>query len=555
MTNCGIDICNSVEVTSNDVVYNGPALANINVSTNATLTSVLSSINSAICPAGVTSLFMSALQNNDAICIETPNNLNNEDCSHDCFPDNTERFDCIGNAGSLMCNEFFKVPCKPPLGPSGYGSIQCGANTPTCFILPYSEGNTRWYLSETGGTPIPGQVNGVLTDYIITETTYFYVAIVNNKGCESYRTLVLATVTPSPEITLTSTINEPCLGQSFQLNYTYATIDPYTIYQWTASPATGSGIPTGSTLRNPTITPTIPGTYTYTLFALSADEYPCGAYEQITIQVKDIPVIQTFSVTPSSACINTSNVTIQLNAYAPGVLSSGYSWHDVFANTYLIGPSHTITRPLSVDNEFVLTVTLNVDSCQSTRSGTVVANPLPEIPSVNNNNEQCGYQLPTAEVSSNSGSITPVFRWYDINYNLLQQGTSNKYNTPIGENGITNFTFLVKEVFPSTGCESQGAVQINVSIIQPDQISLSANVYTIALGQTFDATVTYTPTFNVYAFTIEGNGITGQEPMTVNTPTSIRPTTTGTYVYRVIATDTSGFNCATTDTITITVTN
>jgi uncharacterized protein (TIGR02145 family) len=111
MTNCGIDICNSVEVTSNDVVYNGPALANINVSTNATLTSVLSSINSAICPAGVTSLFMSALQDNVPICIETPNNLNNEDCSHDCFPDNTERFDCIGDAGSLICDQYFTCAC------------------------------------------------------------------------------------------------------------------------------------------------------------------------------------------------------------------------------------------------------------------------------------------------------------------------------------------------------------------------------------------------------------------------------------------------------------
>ena len=111
MTNCGIDICNSVEVTSNDVVYNGPALANINVSTNSTLTSVLSSINSAICPAGVTSLFISALQDNVPICIETPNNLNNEDCSHDCFPDNTERFDCIGNAGSLICNQYFTCAC------------------------------------------------------------------------------------------------------------------------------------------------------------------------------------------------------------------------------------------------------------------------------------------------------------------------------------------------------------------------------------------------------------------------------------------------------------
>jgi len=559
MTNCGIDICKSVEVTSDDVVYNGPALANINVSTNASLTSVLSSINSAICPAGVTSLFITALQDNIPICIETPNNLNNEDCSHDCFPDNTERFDCIGNSGSLMCNEFFKVPCKPPINTStGYGSIQCGPNVPTCFLLPYGP-TYNWYLTETGGEYIPNEHTALLVNYVITETTYFYVSVVNSKGCEStLRTLVVATVIQSPDITITSTRDVSCLGQSFELNYTPVTTDPYVTYQWTASPAIGSGMPTGSTLRNPTITPTIPGTYTYTLLALAPDSQEpfyikCRTYANITIQTKLYTVIETFSVTPIEACNDGNNVTIQLNAYAPGVPSSGYSWHDVFGNTYLTGPSHTITRSIIADNEFVLTATLNDDTCSAIQSGTVfVNNDVPQAVSVNNNNQQCGYGYPSAEVSSNSGSITPTFRWYDADLNLLQEGTSNRYNTAVGENGITIFVLFVSEVF-FRGCEGP-KVRIDVTIIQPDQISLLANTYNITLGESFNATVAYVnQTYNTYDFNIEGNGIVGRLPMIANTPETITPTDAGTWVYRVIGTDNSGFDCSATDTITVIV--
>ena len=78
--------------------------------------------------------------------------------------------------------------------------VNCGPGAATVTASGGTNGQYRWYTQATGGTAIPGEVNGLFTTPFLTSTTLYYVAI-NNGVCEGPRSdvqVAISTCQPQP---------------------------------------------------------------------------------------------------------------------------------------------------------------------------------------------------------------------------------------------------------------------------------------------------------------------------------------------------------------------
>jgi CHU_C Type IX secretion signal domain/Ig-like domain CHU_C associated/Laminin B (Domain IV)/FG-GAP-like repeat/IPT/TIG domain len=101
----------------------------------------------------------------------------------------------FSNAVQLTIN-----PISP--APTTTGASRCGAGSVTLTASGGANGQYRWYTVPTGGTAVAGETNGSYVTPSITSTTNYYVSL-NTNGCESIRTLVIATLTVTPPPTAT----------------------------------------------------------------------------------------------------------------------------------------------------------------------------------------------------------------------------------------------------------------------------------------------------------------------------------------------------------------
>ena len=166
---------------------------------------------------------------------------------------------------------------------SSASSTQCGYGIP--YALPTSNYNVpnhtyRWYGSLTGSTILYEQMteNGYTQyGYPITSSTTFYVSEISVYGCESSRTAIVCTVTPSDEITYSASSVSILSGQSFSVIISGITGGVNTFDSVTISGDTGGGVIGTQSLSidtdNPlltfeyTITPTSRGTFNYLVLA------------------------------------------------------------------------------------------------------------------------------------------------------------------------------------------------------------------------------------------------------------------------------------------------
>ncbi|HRO17909.1 MAG TPA: GEVED domain-containing protein [Ferruginibacter sp.] len=200
-----------------------------------------------------------------------------------------------------------------PAGPtSSVGSTQCGTGVPTAFFTGGLPGLYRWYLTPTGGTPLSGEVNQELTSYTISTTTTFYVSIFDG-NCESERLDVTAVVTTPDAINASVDFASTCEMQEIELSVSQTGSNNEYEYTWTASPEAGSGI-TGSASGDViSITPTIAGTYTYTVTAVD-DVANCITTSQVVVTVKDGVSDIVINASPAQPCVGgTTNLSVTSN--------------------------------------------------------------------------------------------------------------------------------------------------------------------------------------------------------------------------------------------------
>jgi hypothetical protein len=218
---------------------------------------------------------------------------------------------------------------------------------------------------------------------------------------------------------------------------------------------------------------------------------------------------------------------------------TAYAWNDgasSVATTSVAALSPTTTTTYSI-------IATDANGCSVTSSPvTVTVVPVPTIPTVTNTS-QCGVAASNSSVGGGTS-----YNWYSTatSTTVLQSGATSTYTTPIS----TTSTFYV--VSDNGVCLSPRAA-VTTSVSLPDPILASASATAICPGNSVLLSSTQ-GTVNVYTFTwtatpAAGSGIpTSIAGNTVN----VTPTTAGTYVYQVYATD--GI-CSTTSSVTVILSN
>lgn len=221
-----------------------------------------------------------------------------------------------------------------PAAPTATNSLQCGTQIPTASVASAAgaagSGTMNWFAASTGGTSLQSSTSTTYTS-VISATTTFYVEEVGTNGCSSLRTPVTATVNIPDLLTAnaSNTVNV-CANTPITLSATKTGVANTYAYTWTATPATGSGIPSAGTAGaangSLVVTPTVAGTYVYRITGFDGGVSPnCTITSDITVNVVDPWNGFTASATPATASIcDGSSVTLSSVVNGPQTMPTGY---------------------------------------------------------------------------------------------------------------------------------------------------------------------------------------------------------------------------------------
>lgn len=149
----------------------------------------------------------------------------------------------------------------------------------------------QWYTDATGNTAIAGATLSTYTTPPLMQTTSYWVSIINNNGCESGRTEVLAVVIPviAPTITITGSTTL-CTGDSVTLTATAG----FSNYLWSNGATTASI--TTSTAGNYTVTVTDANGCAASSLTEVISIIACGAAPVISPQPQKVAIGQEISI-------------------------------------------------------------------------------------------------------------------------------------------------------------------------------------------------------------------------------------------------------------------
>ncbi|CAN1542127.1 Ig-like domain CHU_C associated [Flavobacteriaceae bacterium] len=204
-----------------------------------------------------------------------------------------------------------------PTAPTATDSVQCGTKIPTATVADpngFTTPTFKWYAAETGGTPLQATTSSSY-GVAITATTTFYVSVVNpDTTCESARTAVVVTVNAPAAITATAgTTGTICLNGATTLSVSSNNAD-YT-YSWSST--SGSGLSATLNGATQTVTPTVAGTYVFTVAANDLTS-GCATTTTVSVLVNPLPAV---TATAAETTICEGNATV-LTATTP-VISAG----------------------------------------------------------------------------------------------------------------------------------------------------------------------------------------------------------------------------------------
>jgi gliding motility-associated-like protein len=221
-----------------------------------------------------------------------------------------------------------------PAAPTATNSLQCGTQIPTASVASAAgtagSGTMNWFAAATGGTSLQSSTSATYTS-VISATTTFFVSEVGTNGCSSLRTPVTATVN-IPDLLTANASNavNVCANTPITLSATKNGVANTYAYTWTATPATGSGIPSAGTAGaangSLVVTPTAAGTYVYRITGFDGAVSPnCTITSDITVNVVDPWNGFAASATPATASIcDGSSVTLSSVVNGPQTMPTGY---------------------------------------------------------------------------------------------------------------------------------------------------------------------------------------------------------------------------------------
>jgi hypothetical protein len=224
---------------------------------------------------------------------------------------------CVNNTGtvSLTVNSL-------PSSPTAINSAQCGAQVPTASVTSTTGQSTPtfvWYNAPTAGSLMQSSTSVTYTSNVSSTTTFYVAEVSGATGCESNRTPVTVTVAAADAILATVNNATICIGSSIILTASNTNSTPNQSYTYSWSGTAGSGL--SSAAGTPvTVTPTAPGTYTYSLTGVDGS---CNAISSVNV-----------TVDPFAVALSPVNVTC--NGYNNGSFTHGTTTCGTAPYTYSV---------------------------------------------------------------------------------------------------------------------------------------------------------------------------------------------------------------------------
>lgn len=336
----------------------------------------------------------------------------------------------------------FQITSLTKSGNSPVGTFTAG--TGSSKLTGTVTGKTREYLTHSGGTgSSPGKGEWTFTwkaPSTNVDSIIFYVVVNaanadgNTTGDEIYaKTFTVGSSSLLPTASITASKTEVCAGDTVQFMGS-GTNSP-TSYAWKFK----VGSPTSSTLQNPKVIYSIPGTYVDTLRVRNAKGESAPAV--VTIKVVSAPVANIASVQPGNTICAGDTVTLA------ATFGTGYNYKWNTGN-----PADTFsTLKVTQQGNYSVTVTNSTGCSKTSSSVAITVNPLPVAVLGASKNTAC--EGDTINIYANIGNTTATRNLYQ-NGVLIYSGGSAGINATLTQNDT--FELIIND----NGCTSLPVTKI-----------------------------------------------------------------------------------------------
>jgi hypothetical protein len=242
-----------------------------------------------------------------------------------------------------------------PSAPIVANTTQCGLGVSSSNVIGGASYN--WYATATSTAVLQSGTSSTYTT-AIGATTSFYVTSVNGT-CESTpRAEVTTTVSIPDGVLASSSSTNLCVGGSNAITLTATQLGTTNLYtfSWAASPVAGSGMPSSVSGATTSVTPTLPGTYSY---SVTATDGICTTVSAVNVTLNDLPFILTANASPTVVCsgetVNFNTPTAAPTYSLPPAVSNPLADED-FANITITQGATTILNNTTANNSLVGTI-------------------------------------------------------------------------------------------------------------------------------------------------------------------------------------------------------
>ena len=240
--------------------------------------------------------------------------------------DNTKLYRCVLNGGSVNSNSALLTVYDPPIiGTQPTNQSVCSNSVSGGFSVAATGSNLtyQWQVSTNSG----GSWSNIA---LATASTLTLSTFTNSLDGNQYRVIVsgsapCSSVTSNAAtlsvtgISTVASVSSLCVNASLTLTATPTASSPSLTYSW--SSGAGSGASTPVTTNPAAITPTVGGSYTYTLTATGGG---CTITSTQGVTVNAIPSITSATATPTSICAGSPiSLAAVINAISTGNATLG----------------------------------------------------------------------------------------------------------------------------------------------------------------------------------------------------------------------------------------
>lgn len=324
------------------------------------------------------------------------------------------------NVTSGMCSASGNVSLTVnplPSAVTAANSAQCGTQVPTASVTSTTGASTptfNWYDAPAAGTLMQSSTSVTYTSAVASTTTFYVSEVDGVTGCESNRTPVTVTVATADGISASVDNATICIGSSIVLTAANTNPTPLQNYTYTWSGTAGSGV-TSQSGTPITVTPTIPGTYTYNLTGVDGG---CNAVASVNVTVDPFTVVL-------------SPVNVTCNGYNNGSFTHSASTCGTAPYSYSVdGGAFTGTIPTNLTPGVHTVVVMNALGFTSASQNVTITEPSTVINSPVGTNAAVCQNSSTAMVSATSSTNTfasPVT--VVIPFDVVSQPTEVSANT------------------------------------------------------------------------------------------------------------------------------